>query len=121
MVEALEHIHDAGYAHRDIKLNNILLGEDLNIKVVDLGFAGLLSGVDGLMRTKLGTEPYKAPEIHEGKLYSGEKVDIFSLGVTIFCTIAGNLPFLKADQKDIFYDAIKRKDWEVYWKALTRN
>ncbi len=42
MVEALEQIHEAGYAHRDIKLNNILLGDDLNLKVADFGFAGFL-------------------------------------------------------------------------------
>ncbi len=74
-----------------------------------------------MMKTKLGTEPYIAPEIHEGKPYDGTKVDIFSLGVTIFISVAGNPPFAKADDKCMLYEAIKRKEWEIYWKAITRN
>ena len=59
-------MHDNGYVHRDIKLENILLSEDSSlIKLIDFGFATKLRDVcDGLLMSKLGTLPYMAPELH---------------------------------------------------------
>ena len=62
-----------------------MIDSDYNLKLIDLGFGTNLQGreMDGLMRTKLGTPGYYAPEILEGIPYQGSSVDIFALGVTM--------------------------------------
>lgn len=65
MMSGLHHMHTQGYAHRDIKPENILLTKDFVLKLADFGFSCLIRGKDksGILRTKLGTEGYMAPEI----------------------------------------------------------
>lgn len=59
-------MHRNGIAHRDIKPDNIMLDNDFKVKIIDFGFAGSISGVDGQkqMTTYCGTPYYMAPEIH---------------------------------------------------------
>ena len=58
---------------------------DYKVKLIDFGFGLNLSGKEGnsLMKTKLGTPMYMAPEIEEEKPYLGKDVDIFALGATM--------------------------------------
>jgi serine/threonine protein kinase len=53
--------------HRDLKPENLLYDKDYNLKVADFGFAAPLAGRDGsgYLKTRLGTESYMAPEIHQ--------------------------------------------------------
>ena len=61
MLDAVEHIHTAGVAHRDLKLENILVDDNLNLKIADFGFAKNKN--INLMYKYLGTKTYTAPEI----------------------------------------------------------
>lgn len=62
----MEYLHKAGFAHRDMKPENVLYDSNFNLKLADFGFSTLLAGKDGsgLLHTILGTESYMAPEIH---------------------------------------------------------
>ena len=71
--------HSKGITHRDIKLENIFLDKNKNIKLADPGLAGEESKLSGLW----GTDNYMAPEIHSGNPYT-ESVDIFAMGVMLF-------------------------------------
>ena len=85
----LEYIHQSKIIHRDIKLANILLDSGMNLKIADFGLSIAYDDPD---RTVLGTPNYIAPEIILHKYY-GEKVDIWSFGVVIYCLYYGKVPF----------------------------
>lgn len=122
MMNGLHYLHHKGYAHRDIKPENILLSHIFLLKIADFGFSASLKGKDGsgVLRTKLGTEGYMAPEI-PGKKYEGKSVDIFAAGVILFIMFAGNPPFEKATPNDPYYKIIKERKYDIFWKAHSRK
>jgi len=63
--DSINQLHKAGVAHRDIKLQNMMITQDYDIKLIDFGFGCQLSGKkgNGFMKTNLGTPMYKAPEV----------------------------------------------------------
>ena len=86
MIEAVSFMHKAGVVHRDIKPDNIVLDQNMHIKLIDFGLAAPIEGHDGsgMLHTSCGTLKYMAPEQHLLRPYAGEKVDVFALGVTLF-------------------------------------
>lgn len=122
MMNGLHYMHQKGYAHRDIKPENLLLSHLFILKIADFGFSCLIKGKDGtgVLRTKLGTEGYMAPEI-PNKKYEGKSVDIFASGVILFIMYAGNPPFEKATPTDPYYKILKEKKYDIFWKAHSRK
>lgn len=104
-MEGLGYIHACGYAHRDMKLENLLLDDQFNLKIADFGFADLLQGKNcsGKLEGKLGTQGYMAPEIHLGEAYSGQSVDLFAAGIILFTLLTRRIPFTKAHPSDPHY------------------
>ena len=93
---ALEYLHiDQKLIHRDLKLENILVDVNFNLKVCDFTLSKTISEGSscGIFYTYAGTERYMAPEILEGKPYKGTATDIFALGVILFLMVAGVMPF----------------------------
>jgi len=80
--------------HRDIKLENLLVDQNMDIKFMDFGFA-TNKNIDSLTQ-QLGTKSYMAPEIRRCKVYDGRSTDIFSMGVILFSLVMGFFPFQSA-------------------------
>ena len=114
LLDGLEVIHNSNIVHRDIKLENIMLGNDYTLKYVDFGFATEKS--NGYLTTYLGTPNYAAPELHMKRPYLGVYEDIFSLGVTLFITVTGYLPFILPLPNDPLYHYIYDVDYISYWR-----
>uniref|UniRef100_A0A1A8E3E7 non-specific serine/threonine protein kinase n=1 Tax=Nothobranchius kadleci TaxID=1051664 RepID=A0A1A8E3E7_NOTKA len=94
LVLAVEHLHRVGVVHRDLKIENLLLDEKDNIKLIDFGLsncAGIL-GYSDPFSTQCGSPAYAAPELLARKKY-GPKVDIWSIGVNMYAMLTGTLPF----------------------------
>ena len=93
LVGAVSHVHLQSCVHRDLKLENILLDKNENVKLLDFGFAREYEGKSNYLQTFCGTICYSAPEMLKGEKYAGEKVDVWSLGVILYALLCGELPF----------------------------
>ena len=114
MLDSMEYMHSNRVAHRDLKLENILIDDNLQLKLADFGFA-CYKQVDCLSSYR-GTFTYMAPEIKEGKTYSGLQADMFSFGVILFIIVQGIFPFKEARKEEYFYNLICSKQTDLYFQ-----
>lgn len=93
ILRAVQHAHDKGIVHRDIKPQNIILLPNGNIKVTDFGIARFSrSETRTLTESAIGSVHYISPEQAKGE-FTDEKADIYSLGVVLYEMLAGSVPF----------------------------
>ncbi|XP_046382873.1 uncharacterized protein LOC124153627 [Ischnura elegans] len=92
ILSAVEYCHNRRVVHRDLKAENLLLDANMNIKIADFGFSNYFNPGEQLA-TWCGSPPYAAPEVFQGKKYTGPEIDIWSLGVVLYVLVCGALPF----------------------------
>ncbi|THG07981.1 CBL-interacting serine/threonine-protein kinase 6-like [Camellia sinensis] len=113
LVCAVDFCHSRGVYHRDLKLENLLLDENGNLKVTDFGLSVFSENLkqDGLLHTACGTPVYVAPEVIGKRGYDGAKADLWSCGVILFVLLSGYLP---CQSKNIIsmYKKIYRADFK---------
>ena len=97
----LQHAHEKGLVHRDVKPGNLLVKKNGTVKVLDFGLALVGRGEDGeeFMLAMIsgqgcvGTADYIAPEQTLDSFQVGPQADIYSLGCTLYCALTGMVPF----------------------------
>ncbi|XP_075029017.1 serine/threonine-protein kinase SIK2 isoform X5 [Calonectris borealis] len=92
ILSAVEYCHGRKIVHRDLKAENLLLDNNMNIKIADFGFGNFYKSGEPLT-TWCGSPPYAAPEVFEGQQYEGPQLDIWSMGVVLYVLVCGALPF----------------------------
>jgi serine/threonine protein kinase len=93
ILRALQHAHDNGIVHRDIKPQNVMLLQDGTVKVMDFGIARFARDNGRTISEKaIGSVHYISPEQARGEV-TDEKTDIYSVGVMMFEMLTGKLPF----------------------------
>ena len=103
LVQGLMYLRKERVIHRDLKLGNLFLGADMELKIGDFGLAAKLEYEDERRSTICGTPNYIAPEIldnhHKGHSF---QVDVWSLGVVMFTMLVGKPPFEDVDVKSTY-------------------
>lgn len=100
VISAVSYCHDQRIIHRDIKGENILLDEHMNVKLIDFGLATFYKENECL-EVPCGSPNYAAPEVLLKRKYKGPEVDIWSLGVVFYILVCGFLPFHAPDFKSL--------------------
>jgi len=106
--EAISYLHQKDISHRDIKLENILMNNNYEVKIIDFGF-GLYNPSHKKIDFFCGTPKYIAPEILNGNGYFGEKVDLWSLGVLIYKIYCDSYPFNGRNKRELYFNIKKGK------------
>ena len=109
--EAMNYLHCNHMAHRDIKLENILLTKEYEVKIIDFGF-GMYNPDNKIQYFFCGTPNYIPPEIIDKKGYIGQKADLWSLGVLIYKVYCADFPFRGRNEKEL-YKAIKKTEYSI--------
>ena len=123
ILKSVNLLHKRGIIHGDIKPENILIGNDFNIKLIDFGFSQKVEDNDYTIYSSLGTDTYCAPEISKcfSQGYDGIKSDIFALGVLLFVIKLGKFPFGMSNYFDKGYRLIMEKNYEKFWQEFKKD
>jgi len=106
LLSALEHIHQCGIVHRDVKAENVLLGGDgRDVVLTDFGLAARAED-DEEMRRQCGSLGYVAPEVLVGERYDA-KIDMFGAGVVFFFMLTRGMPWPDGDRDAIWQSTIR--------------
>ena len=126
IIEAINNLHNKNLCHRDIKLDNILLDKNYNIKIIDFEYCEKIKDENNekiKMNQKVGTESYMAPEMHylnNGNFYYGDKIDIFSSGIVLIALLTGKLFFETSTLSD-FYFRMFINQTDEFFKKINCN
>lgn len=93
LIRALSYCHLNGVAHRDLKLENIVVDSQLKVTLIDFGLSECNLDTHTTSSEHCGSLDYAPPEIIYGKTYSPIKADIWSAGVVLFTLLFAEFPF----------------------------
>jgi serine/threonine protein kinase len=101
VVGGIEYCHSKSIAHRDIKLENLLLDEHNNVKIIDFGFSTCIPNTKKI-KIFCGTPSYMSPEIVLRQEYAGPPADVWALGVLLYAMLCGTFPFKGRNDKELY-------------------
>uniref|UniRef100_A0A673G5J1 Serine/threonine-protein kinase PLK n=1 Tax=Sinocyclocheilus rhinocerous TaxID=307959 RepID=A0A673G5J1_9TELE len=101
IISSLKYLHNKGILHRDLKLGNFFVNENMDLRLGDFGLAAKLETVEQRKKTICGTPNYLAPEVLNRQGH-GTESDVWSLGCVVYTLLCGNPPFETLDLKETY-------------------
>jgi serine/threonine protein kinase KIN1/2 len=89
---ALEYCHRHNVVHRDLQIENILISQTGDIKIIDFGLSNLFDPTSHLS-TPCGSMYFPAPELLDSELYVGPEVDVWCFGIVLYLLVCARVPF----------------------------
>ncbi|KAG6807580.1 hypothetical protein H0H92_007046 [Tricholoma furcatifolium] len=112
LMGACHYMHTHQVIHRDLKLGNLLLDVNMNLKVADFGLAALIENPGERKKTICGTPNYIAPEVLFDTVNGHSfEVDTWSVGVILYTLVVGRPPFQTSEVKEI-YKRIRNNEYD---------
>jgi serine/threonine protein kinase len=99
IISAIQYCHSKGVSHRDIKMDNIIIDRQLNVKLIDFGFGAYINDKVSVF---CGTPSYMCPEIVSKTPYYGHHADIWALGILFYTLHAGDYPFRGSNDRELY-------------------
>ncbi|CAI5709651.1 unnamed protein product [Peronospora destructor] len=115
LLSALEYCHTRNIFHRDLKLENVMITKDLEVKLIDFGMSEVVANAEQPLETVCGTPLYCSPEVlflhssaaNARKGFYGGPADVWSVGVLIFALFTGCAPFDDSDFHRLRRDVLR--------------
>ncbi|KAJ1652935.1 serine/threonine protein kinase [Dispira simplex] len=119
LLHGLHHMHSQGVAHRDLKLDNVCLTHDGQVKIIDFGCATTFDPLNPATTGMCGSDPYIAPEVFTNEPYDPRKADVWALAVILLSMLSNHFPWEVARTTDPnFRMYLRYKDAIVdHWMA----
>jgi serine/threonine protein kinase len=108
IITGVRYINSKSVLHRDIKLDNILLTSQGDVKICDFGVSKIVEPGE-IVTEQCGTPAYIAPEVFENRGYEGYASDIWSAGVVLYAMLYGAVPFKASNMSELHKQVVKCK------------
>lgn len=111
IADALQHAHDKGIIHRDVKPKNIMLARGNVAKLADMGLARATTDLEAAMAEAgraYGTPYYISPEQIRGEVHIDARADIYALGATFYHMVTGRVPFEAPTPSAVMHKHLKQ-------------
>lgn len=122
VLEAVEHMHSRGFAHRDLKTENFLLNDEFDLVLTDFGHSVQHSDIFGPKifndQQSITTPGICPPEFHKGFGYKGTQMDMFALGKLLLIVLTGFNPFKTTKETDANFALIASGNWKKFWSLM---
>ncbi|KAL5223562.1 hypothetical protein ABZP36_010201 [Zizania latifolia] len=112
IISGVMYLHSHNIIHGDIKPDNLLITINGNVKIGDFSVSQIFEDDDDMLRRSPGTPVFTAPECCQGLTYHGRAADTWAVGVTLYCMVLGQYPFL-GDTLQETYDKIVNNPVEI--------